>query len=77
MPKTVTAQQADCNTVKSILKEFMGRSLMGIPELAKRSGMSTQTLYKRFREPDSFRRGELKAICNVLKIPAERRKELL
>ena len=75
MPKVTLLK--DNQNVLSIIHEFAGKYLMEMPELAKRCGIPRATLYARLRDPDTFRRWELKAICKVLKIPEERRGELL
>lgn len=77
MPKVLLINQKDTETVQSIICEFAGKALLDMPEVAKRCGIPRTTFYARLREPDTFRRRELKAICKVLKIPKERRCELL
>lgn len=78
MPKvTLGTSSNDKQSVLSVIKEFAGKALMEMPELAKRCGIPKATFYLRLREPDTFRRWELKEICRVLKIPEERRGELL
>lgn len=77
MPKVLLGNQKDTETVQSVICEFAGKALLDMPEVAKRCGIPRTTFYARLREPDTFRRWELKAVCKVLKIPIERRSELL
>lgn len=77
MPKVLTESQKDKENVQSVICEFAGKALLEIPEVAKRCGIPKTTFYARMREPDTFRRWELKAVCKVLKIPEERRSQLL
>jgi len=78
MPKVVlTEYQRDREVVESVIKQYAGSLRITIPEVAKRARMPESTLYKRIYDPDTFRRGELKRICKVLKIPEEEKKRLL
>ena len=77
MPKVLLGNQKDTETVQSVICEFAGKALLDMPEVAKRCGIPKTTFYARLREPEKFRRWELKAVCKVLKIPEERRCELL
>lgn len=77
MPKVLLGDQKDAQAAQSVICEFAGKALLDMPEVAKRCGIPKSTFYARMREPDTFRRWELKALCKVLKIPEERRSELL
>lgn len=77
MPKVLTERQRDQESVESIIKQYAGAMRMTIPTLAKKAGMPYSTIYARLRDPDTFRRNELRSICRVLKIPEEKRGELL
>lgn len=42
-----------------------------IPDLAKRAGMNTMTLYNRLRDPDSFRIREISALDRQIHLTDE------
>ena len=77
MPKVLLGNQKDTEVVQSIICEFAGKALLDMPAVAKRAGIPKTTFYARLRDPDTFRRWELKAVCKALKIPDERKNELL
>lgn len=55
------------------LETYMIMSGIKKPELAEKALIPYSTLAKRFNNPDTFSRAELRRICKVLKIPREDR----
>lgn len=78
MPKVIlTEHQRDKEAVESVIRKYAGAQCMSIPQLAKKAQIVECQLYSRLKDPDMFRRGELKRICKVLHIPDEERRILL
>lgn len=78
MPKvTLTESQREQELLESTIKKYAGAALLSTAELAKRASIPTRTLYKRLNQPRTFTLGELKRVCDTLKIPEEERGKLI
>lgn len=62
---------------KAILTGAMELRGLDKQMLAVKTHIKQPTLYKRFREPDTFLRKELMAICKVLSLSDEEKAKLL
>lgn len=70
--KISTEEKENRETIAK-LETYMIMAGIKKPELAKKALIPYSTLSKRFNEPDTFSRAELRRICKVLKIPREDR----
>lgn len=52
-----------------LLRRYAAKQHKKLPEMHQALGISRNTMYKRIRVPDSFTRGELKALGAALDIP--------
>lgn len=77
MPKVMlTETDRDKENFERTIRKYAGANLLSMPQVAKLAKIPYQTLYKRMLDPDSFRRGEMRRLFKVLKIPPEERNEL-
>lgn len=78
MPKvTLSEHQRDKEAVESVIRKYAGAQCMSIPKLAKKAQIAECQIYNRLKDPDMFRRGELRRICKILHIPDDERRILL
>lgn len=76
MPKlTRSPTQQKNDLIVGIIKKY-GVNHQG-KQIAKMAGISTTTYYECLRNPDSFRLGQIRAICKGLRVPAEEMREVL
>lgn len=63
--------QKRTEALMDLLRRYAAKQHKKLPELHPVIGVSRNTMYKRIRQPDSFTRGELKALGAALEIPDE------
>lgn len=61
-------------SIKEIILHYARTANIAPEELAQYIGISRNCLYVRFREPSSWRLGELNDLYNWLKVPEEERR---
>lgn len=74
--KISTEEKENRETIAK-LETYMVMTGIKKPELAKKTLIPYSTLTKRFNEPDTFTRGELRRVCKALRIPREDRGTLV
>ncbi len=73
MPKvTFKSMQKPCTDIVRLIWGELESRNMPVPELAERTGISYNILYRRKRQPENFTVGELQKIGRNLGIPIEK-----
>lgn len=78
MPKLRPTQaEVSARTINAVIESHLILQGISKDKLAKLLGMSLTCLYKRINEPDGWKRGELRRLCRMLKIPEADQVKLL
>lgn len=78
MPRSLVRNISDEQNciIRGSIKNLMEIRRTNVPELAKRTGMKTSTLYARIRDPNTFTIGEIREIYKTLKVSDEEKERL-
>ena len=60
-------------TIKEVIEHYRGLTSISTAELAECIGFKRRCLYTRYKEPETWRIGELRNAYNLLRVPEEDR----